>query len=71
MIPKFKNTKDAINFGETATPQQITELHKAREYALNVSDILIRKGNYKQALDKAFTAQFYRKVIEANEIQNT
>ena len=71
MIPKFKNTEDAINFGETATPQQILQLRKARKRALNISDALITKGKHQQALDKVFTAQFYREAIEASEMQNT
>jgi len=71
MIPKFKNTENAINFGESAPPQQTLHLRKARERALNISDALITKGDYQRALNKAFIAQFYREAIEASEMQNT
>lgn len=69
-IPKFKNTEDAVNFGKTATPEQIAEMQSQRELLLKEietiksddSDEAMQKG-----MDLAVEAQFLREAVEGSQ----
>jgi len=66
-IPEFENTDQALEFGKTATPEQITELKRFREESLKKSRELGSKGKTQEALDEAVRGQLFREAVEASE----
>jgi len=62
----FKTTDEAIEFGATATPDQITEMMVERVHSLHVTGVLMKKGYLNTAFFKeAFRGQLLREAIQA------
>lgn len=64
-IPKFERTKDALDFGEKATPEQVVELKRLREEALAEAKTLDIMSNERGVKD--YEAQLYREAFEEAE----
>jgi len=66
-IPVLTNTTQAIEFGEKATPEQITELKRLREEAIERYNVLLEKDELDEASKEATKGQLYREAYEAKE----
>lgn len=72
IVPKFKNTQEALAFGKRATPEQLAELTRLREDALARAKALQDRyaaGEKKVAqemINVGTEAQLYREALEAN-----
>lgn len=71
LVPKFKNTQEALAFGKNATPEQLAELTRLREDALARAKALQDRyaaGEKKVAqemINVGTEAQLYREALEA------
>jgi hypothetical protein len=66
-IPVLTNTTQAIEFGEKATPEQITELKRLRKEALEQYSALLEEDKLNEAGKEALKAQLYREAFEAKK----
>jgi len=62
---EFRNTQEAVAFGQKATRSQVKELKRLQEISKNVFHFESRNGDLDAALAEAFRAQFYREALEA------
>jgi hypothetical protein len=64
IIPDLKDTTQAKEFGEQATPEQITELKRLRQDSLDKKAQLQKAGKLQEAMNEITKGQLYREAIE-------
>lgn len=62
---RFKNSNEAISYGERATLDQVIELKRLRDKALAMFNTAFSKGDMDKALELSFKSQFMREALEA------
>ena len=65
MIPQFQCTEDALDWGRTASIEQIEAVKLERLATLKKVESLEKEGHLQKALDLSFCSQFLREAIES------
>jgi hypothetical protein len=80
-IPQLRNTEEAVDFGEQATPAQINRMQlmledsraksaQMREQAKSIQDPVARMQMMQAGMDEAFRGQLLRESIDASRGEN-
>lgn len=67
LVPKFKNTGEALLFGEKASAKQITELKRLSKIKSKESAVALERKEFDRAMEKATEEQFYNEALEVVE----
>ena len=67
LVPKFKNTQEALLFGEKATVEQVVELKRLREVTTKEFTATLKAEEFNKAMEKATESQFYGEALEVVE----
>jgi hypothetical protein len=66
-IPEFKDTNEAVAFGEKATPEQVIEIKRLEDQARNrEAELKAAQDFSEERTNNAYKAQLYREALEAS-----
>jgi hypothetical protein len=66
-IPEFKDTNEAVSFGEKATPEQLAEIKQLEDQArAREAELKAAQDFSDERTNNAYKAQLYREVLEAS-----